>query len=202
MIRSLILIILVIVAMPVMAQDAFPAPFGLKWGASAADLRALGFAPFGEGAGANDLHTFTSSSAPKPWSKAHTYFAFLFRDRLVKVVVRSEPIADDVAGIRGKELYGSVKETLVAKYGAPSSHTEIIGMKLYKDYDEFYQCLGYSGCGIYVSIFKHGGGVVALALEGQSRGSGFLSVQYESPEFAEALADIKAGNQESDASAL
>ncbi len=65
---------------------------------------------------------------------------------------------------------------LTKKYGKPSSHLEISGQELYKDYDEFYQCLGYSGCGAYFSVYNFSGGTIGLELIGQSRGEGFLKL--------------------------
>lgn len=205
MIKHLLFIILAILPLPVMAQDAFPAPFGLTWGASAADLRALGFATHGNDTQGDEdkaLRALTAVSVPKPWSRAEKYVALLFRDRLVKVVAQSESVTNDLGGTEGKTLYESVKKTLTEKYGVPSSHTETSGGKLYNDFDEFYQCLDYAGCGLYLSLYQYNGGVIAVRLEGESRGKGFLSVQYESPEFAKALATIKDGDAESDASAL
>lgn len=200
MIKYVLLVILAILPLSAMAQDAFPAPFGLTWGASAVDLGKLGFVARGDAK--NGMRTMISASAPKPWSRAESYIAIMYHDHLVKIVVQSESVTNDLGGSEGKKLYEDVKATLTAKYGPPASHTEDSGRKLYENYDEFYQCLDYSGCGLYDTIYKYEGGVIGVRLQGQSRGKGFLSVQYESPEFAKALSAIKTGDAESDANAL
>lgn len=180
-------------------EESFPEPFGLRWGMSESELSNLGFTKSSESSGLNIL---TSVSAPKAWSKGEMYAALTHKGKLVKVMVSSVDITDDILGSEGKELYSHMKSLLEKKYGPPSTNYEIIGKKLYDDYDELYQCLDYSGCGAYMSIFKFAGGVIAIQLKGKRRGEGFLTISYESPGFSIAKEEIKSGNMESDEEAF
>lgn len=199
MIRAVMLLAFLALPLSGVAADKFPAPFGLEWGASQASLVKLGFANSSNDGG---FVTLRSASVPKAWSKAQAYLAVLYKNQLVKVVAISENFKDDVAGAEGKEAYEHLKDILTKKYGQPSNHTERTGGKLYDGYDEFYQCLDYSGCGFYYTIYKYDGGVVGLQLKGLRRGEGFLVVEYESPDFSVAKAAIKRGDSAADADAL
>ncbi|ORQ01223.1 hypothetical protein B7971_18490, partial [Vibrio cholerae] len=120
---------------------------------------------------------------PKAWSKAENYVAVTYKGRLVKVAAMSTDFTDDIYGLKGKSNYEQVKSLLTKKYGSPSTHYERVGGDLYDDADEFYQCLDYSGCGAYLSIFDYAGGVISVQLKGKRRGEGFLTIGYESPQF-------------------
>ncbi|WP_338268007.1 hypothetical protein [Marinomonas pontica] len=184
---------------PIFAAEKFPSPFGLEWGMSHAELQAVGFSapkPL------EDFEYATSVSTPKPWSQGNSYFALSYKDKLVKAIVESKPITDDVYGSEGKALYSSVKSILVKKYGNPSSEFEHTGMKLYDDADEFYQCLEYSGCGGYMASFSVGGGSIQVSIEGSRRGQGNVKITYESPAFYNAKEAIEAQDAKSDSSAF
>lgn len=98
---------------------------------------------------------------------------------LVRVVLIKKFVGD-IYGHDGFELYKKYKEILKGKYGKPDSF-EYIGKKLYKESDEFYQCLSYGGCGAYTSFFpeKNNSGLY-IELKGYGRGVGALRVIYES----------------------
>ena len=181
------------------AADVFPEPFGLAWGMSESGLQKLGFNQVSDSGG---LKVFSSVSAPKAWSKAENYVAVTYQGRLVKAAAVSMDFTDDIYGSEGKETYNQVKDLLTKKYGSPSKHYERVGGKLYDDSDEFYQCLDYSGCGAYLSIFDYAGGVISVQLKGKRRGQGFLTIGYESPSFAVAKKEIERGDLESDADAF
>ena len=92
----------------------------------------------------------------------------------------SKNIDDDITGSKGKELYSKIKSSLTNKYG-DSKNYEYTGRKIYDEYDEFYQCLKYSGCGNWMSFWEaKEGGIVALEIEGAARGKGYLRLSYES----------------------
>ena len=182
----------------VSAND-FPAPFGLSWGMSINALNKVGFKNAGASGGFQFLESVTT---PKPWSKGDEYLAVIYKNKLVKVIVYSKKITGDLYGREGKKLYGNVKSLLTNKYGEPRDSTELVGLKLYKDSDEFYQCLKYSGCGHYMTVFNYGSGDVGLELKGVSRGEGLVKIMYENSSFDAALDEIESISQKTDANSL
>lgn len=197
--KFLVGLLLAIVAAVAQAADTFPEPFGLSWGMSEAGLKKLGFTQVSDSEG---LRVFSSVSAPKAWSKAESYGAVTYKGRLVKAAAVSTDFRDDIYGSKGKSTYEQVKSLLTKKYGSPSTHYERVGGGLYDDADEFYQCLNYSGCGMYLSIFDYAGGVISVQLKGKRRGEGYLTIGYESPQFLVAKKEIERGDLESDADAF
>ena len=198
--RVIFLMSLMLMSLGVRAVDGFPDPFGLTWGMSEASLVKLGFARSSSDSG--PLHVLTSKIAPKPWSQAETYVAVTYNDRLVKVVALSRSFSADIMGSEGKAAYEKINNVLTNKYGQPAKHMEEVGLKLYTEYDEFYQCLKYAGCGAYFTSYNISGGIIGVNLEGESRGVGYLKVTYESPAFAIALMEIKHKVSGSDAEAF
>ena len=192
-------LVLVVTLYPLMGIGAepFPEPFGLNWDMSDDNLKEHGFTLVKENS--SEFNVFTSVSVPKAWSKGNTYLALTYKDQLVKVVALSVDFTNDIYGSEGKEMYNQMKALLTKKYGAPSDHYEYTGRDLYDEADEFYQCLEYSGCGHYVSIFKFSGGIIAIELEGKGRGTGYLTIGYESPGFLIAKRQIEKEAKESDA---
>lgn len=192
-------LVLVVALCPLIdiSAETFPEPFGLSWDMSEDDLRKLGFELIQEDH--NGFNTFSSLSTPKPWSKGETYFALTYNDQLVKVAAISIDFTDDIYGIEGKETYNQMKALLTKKYGNPSENYEFTGRDLYDESDEFYQCLEYSGCGVYISLYKYSGGTIAIQLSGQNRGTGYLQIGYESPGFSIAKRQITQNAQEADA---
>jgi hypothetical protein len=198
--RFIFLISIMLVSMGVGAAEGFPDPFGLTWGMSEASLVKLGFARPSSDSG--QMHVFTSTIVPKPWSEAETYAAITYNDQLVKVVAVSKSFSGDIAGSEGKAAYEKINRVLQGKYGQPATHMEQTGLKLYKEYDEFYQCLKYAGCGVYFASYDIASGTIGVNLEGESRGAGYLKVTYESPAFSKALDEVKKKVSSSDADAF
>lgn len=132
-------------------SKSFPEPFGLTWGMSEAALIKADFSKTGP---SDDFNVFTSVSTPKAWSKADDYIALTYRGSLVKVAAHSKKFSSDLYGSEGKAEYENIKALLTRKYGAPESASERSGLKLYKDADEFYQCLKYDGCGFYFALLR------------------------------------------------
>ncbi len=197
--RLVSLVAFACVALVAHADESFPSPFGLTWGMSVASLKELGFAEVNDSGG---LKILSSVSAPKAWSKAEIYVAVTYKDRLVKAAANSFDFTDDVYGSEGKDNYNQIKSLLTKKYGEPTTHYERIGTTLYDDPDEFYQCLEYTGCGAYLSLFELSGGTIAVQLKGKRRGVGYLSIAYESPQFSVAKDEIERSDRNSDADAL
>ncbi|WP_206483644.1 hypothetical protein [Thalassotalea sp. G2M2-11] len=192
-------LLLALVVKVSLAADTFPEPFGLTWEMSEAGLKKIGFAQISDSEG---LKVFSSLSVPKAWSKAENYIVVTYKGKLVKAVAVSKKFTDDIYGSEGKSVYKQVKNLLAKKYGSPSEQYETVGRKLYDDSDEFYQCLEYSGCGVYLSFFNFAGGMISVQLNGKQRGVGYLTIGYESPYFSIAKKEIERGNIESDADAF
>lgn len=193
--------VLMMVLNPILIVDAstFPEPFGLSWDMSESDLKKIGFNSVSE---SDELNILSSAYVPKAWSKGETYAAITYKNKLVKVQAVSKSFTSDLYGSEGKELYNKMKSLLTKKYGIPSDATERIGLKLYDEVDEFYQCLKYVGCGVYLTLFEYGDGIIGLQLVGSSRGEGYLKILYESPAFHAAKREIEKGALSSDADAL
>lgn len=97
----------------------------------------------------------------------------------------------DTTGSEGKASYSALKKYLNQKYNQPKSY-EYIGRKLYGEYDEFYQCLHYDGCGSWVSIWEtQTSDYVYIALVGVSKGTGYLTLYNESKHWQEIVASRK-----------
>ena len=75
----------------------------------------------------------------------------------------SEDITNDAFGSKGKEMYDDIKSKLKNKYGEPTENFEFVGLRLYDESDEFYQCLSYDGCGMWTSFFVDKEQVVFVA---------------------------------------
>ena len=194
MYRLITLMITLSIITSLHAQDEFPAPFGLSWDTTTTEIKDLGFTK----SQGDEIIAWTGVNVPKAWSKGKTYILLTYQDKLVKASVLSESISGDITGSEGKELYEEMKALLTKKYGEPKDSMEAVGRSVYKDYDEFYQCLDYDGCGIYISAFYVAGGYISIQLIGTSRGYGYLQVSYEPPAFGEAKRAIEQAKAETD----
>jgi hypothetical protein len=196
-----IMILVMIITLPSISvgQESFPGPFGLQWGMSEAALKELGFNRVQEMKGFNLLE---SLSVPKAWSKGDKYSAITYKGKLVKVSANSIGLSDDIYGNDGKQLYTNLQGLLTKKYGIPTNDIEYLGIKSYEDADEFYQCLEYSGCGAFMSVYKFDGGTIVIQLKGTGRGEGYLDIAYESPAFFTAKEQIEKGSLATDEDAL
>ncbi|WP_447880560.1 hypothetical protein [Serratia fonticola] len=160
------------------ADDDINAPVGLAWGMSGKKL-VTEYSAVETNASA-DLKLYKIVSPPiKIPDFDYLYGAVDEKYGLVRVVLVKE-LTNDTYGSDGLELYKKYKDILKEKYGKPDSF-EYIGRKVYKEKDEFYQCLDYRGCGAYLSFFapkaKTG---LYMALKGYGRGEGSLHITYES----------------------
>lgn len=170
-----------------LSQEGPTAPLGMNWGDSKEKIvKDYGASP----AGKNDsrLKLFSISSPPVKVSGYDEYYGVIDDQQgLVKIII-VENIKDDAYGAKGLEDYKKVKELLSKKYGKPDSQYEYMGRELYKENDEFYQCLAYQGCGAYSSFFKQpDGGDISLEVKGQRRGIGYITISYESVLFGKVL---------------
>lgn len=160
--------------------EEIQAPFGFKWGQSKKDIMSSGVI-LSDCKNNNGLNNCRASNPLSPVSFGDIYFVVIDDDHgLQKVLMVGKDIDSDITGANGKELYENVKSTLIKKYGKPNSY-EYSGRELYDEYDEFYQCLMYDGCGDWVSFWSPAeGGAVSVQLKGLKRGTGYIQLTYES----------------------
>ncbi|GAB6064870.1 hypothetical protein [Deferrisoma palaeochoriense] len=176
--------------------------FGLIWGMSPADVEQAGVSMTKEREDRN-LAVYGGSSMPKNLRDAEFYHLVFDADMgLCKISVVTKDIAEDPYGTEGKARFDELSTLLSEKY-KKTSGTQIVGLKLWDQQDEFYQCLAYPGCGMWASVFESETKVVALELLGLTRGRGYLRLTVEAkPEWEEALKKYNALLAESEKDAL
>jgi len=184
------------------AADGDDAMLGFKWGMSAQDVRATGANLKKEETDKN-LELYEASSVPKPLSEFETYMLTFSDGKLVKILAIGKKISDDPTGSRGKERFETLASAMKEKYGKPTNNYQRIGTMLYKEYDEFYQCLAYSGCGQWASVFEIKDKDVVLKIKGIRRGIGYITITAEAtPQWSDALDKHKSKRASSDKDAL
>ena len=178
------------------------APFGFQWGQSQKVLENKGV-PLTDCSTKNKLTSCNTIKPIKGVSFGEQYRLILDDEKgLQKVILISKDITSDITGSDGKALYEKIKQSLTKKYGVPEAY-ESMGLKLYKEYDEFYQCLKYEGCGNWVAFWQiENGGNAIVKLKGLSRGKGYLTLTYESKEWSAIVDSLKARENASDDDAL
>ncbi len=176
-------------------------PFGLNWGSKPKEIISAGISLLNE-TNQGRFKLYEVKSLPKNLSIAENYI-LIFDNKygLQKVVMISKNITGDIYGTEGKNIYSDFKIKLTNKYGPPQSF-ERIGVKLYDEMDEFYQCLSYEGCGIWSSVFNSDSLVVGLDLKGIGRGVGYIEIVYEGPLWQRSLDDKNSDDSKSDDDAL
>lgn len=174
------------ISVAAVADEGYQAPLGLQWGESKETaVSKYNASPADRGDARMKL--FALGNPPIRVPGFNDYYG-LFDDKygLVKILV-AETITEDAYGTTGIEEYKKLKDILAKKYGKPTGQYEYIGKKVYKNSDEFYECLAYQGCGAYTAFYKPaGGGTIGLEMHGKSRGEGFITVSYESTLFNKA----------------
>lgn len=180
-------------------------PFGLQWGASAEEISALGVLLKKEDSSDNKFSIYSTKKLPKSLSIAERYTLLFDKGyQLQKMLISSKDIDNDLYGNEGKETYSSIKAQLREKYGRPIIEIEKSGDVLYKKEDEFYQCLIYTGCGHWVSVFESisDNSTISIELNGLERGKGYISLTYEGPLWSKIVDETKSNDSKSDADAL
>ena len=169
--------------------EVINAPFGFEWGQTQFILKAKGITL--ENCKVSDLSIeyCKAFNSPKKFSKADYFFLYFPPgEGLQKVMMLGKDIEGDPYGTDGKKQYFSLKESLIKKYDKPSNTFEWIGSELYKDADEFYECLNYGSCGNQSSFWLEDiSGTISLELKGVSRGSGYIKLTYESKDWSNIL---------------
>lgn len=174
--------------------------FGLSWGMTKSQVEKLGIKVEPKSAQGR-IETFIATSLPKNISITESYLlSFDNKFNLQKVEMMSKDIDGDIYGNKGKETYANLKEALIKKYGAVTNGLEKVGLKLYGEADEFYQCLAYDGCGMWTAVFREQG--IVLSLKGLGRGKGYIYLVYEGPKWEGVVDALKARQLKADESAL
>lgn len=178
------------------------APFGLEWGQTPKELTDKKVI-LTDCTTSNKITSCKTTNPIKGVSFGEIYMLNFYDDKgLQKIKMLSTDITSDISGSTGKALYSKVKSSLNKKYNAPTSY-ETFGTKLYDEYDEFYQCLKYDGCGSWMSFWEvKNGGIILIQLKGLARGKGYLTLVYESKEWSGIIDSIKQAEKDSNADAL
>ena len=129
----LFLAVLIVWPAPAGAADAEQAPFGLRWGATAAELRAqgvkLGLAEQREWGG--NLHL--TKMVPRPLAGAYTYMmGFDIHGRMFAVGARLGPWKN-TEELKGIQRFDALKSALGEKYSEVSSEND--GGDIYADFE-------------------------------------------------------------------
>tara|TARA_B100002019_G_C21085427_1_gene505902 strand:- start:58 stop:711 length:654 start_codon:yes stop_codon:yes gene_type:complete len=169
------------------------APLGVKWGLTKYQLNGMSVKLSDCEILENGVEMCKATNTPKSLSFADSvFFYFHYKKKTLEAVyVSGKTIENDVYGSQGKEDYDKVKASLYKKYPESSGYThteyEVMGLNLYDQNDEFYQCLNYEGCGYWISFVSGMENSVYFQLNGIGRGLGYLGVKWESPEWEKML---------------
>jgi ribosomal protein L18 len=176
------------------------APFGLCWGMTYTELTKAHVTIKAEQQSIS-LKVITVTSAPvTPPDTDSIGLGFDEARGLVKVIWASKTYKNDPYGLEGKAMYSKLKAILSERFGAPESSLsgETTGVRVFTRADEFYECLGTPGCGIWGTSWNPSqGGFVGIKIEGAGLGQGFVQATYESSAFAEIAGKIKSKKDES-----
>lgn len=200
--RAVLAAVLLLASTSAMAADGDDALFGLKWGMTVDSVRATGTVLKRETGDAN-IETFTTKSVPRQLSNADAYLLIFADGKLAKMKYLGNNINGDSFGTEGKEKFETLKSALSEKYGASTNNYQSVGGKLFKESDEFYQCLAYDGCGVWAAVFESPDKSILLELNGMQRGVGYVSLTAEAkPQWSQALERRKTLKGKSDKAAL
>lgn len=180
------------------------APFGLSWGENKSAVENKGVNLQASG-GKGRMTSYKTNHLPNDLSIAEQYtLIFDTEYNLQKIILISKDIDSDLYGSEGKKIFADLKSKLAQKYGNPIDGLEMVGRELYREQDEFYQCLAYEGCGYWIAIFedKKQGVVVSLELKGVNRGKGYIAITYEGPNWLNVVDALKQKESELDAKSL
>lgn len=158
-------------------QETAEAPFGLKWGMSEVDAKAMGVTltkmeKEGEG------KQFTATGLSKVLSDTEIVFLhFGYNDKLWLVIAISKSFDNDPYGGSVSARYDDLSKLLGAKYGnGEVSHIQ--DHRLYSAADEFLAGIQ-NGRSIHFSTFKKQGVSVELSIGANSYDSGYYRLRYE-----------------------
>lgn len=162
-------------------EGQIPAPFGFSWSDTYSDVDSR----FPRNVPQNingllavylgsDVQTAFDASLPSNTESVFLYFNE--DDVLVKIQWNSEEFINDSDGATGKKEYSRILDRLSARLGDPDSELTAAGLRVYREKNEFYECLSYPDCGMwYASWGGEGfGGYASLRLHGKGTARGIL----------------------------
>jgi S1-C subfamily serine protease len=177
----------------------YPAPFGLCWGMTYAELIRAHMIIKAEEQISGDIKLVSVTSAPV--TPPHTKSILMLFDAtrgLVKMNWSSDTYQNDPYGIEGKAMYSKLKAILTDRFGQPSLSKEITGLRVYKSADTFYECLQTQACGMWLTSWNPTqGGHANVEIQGAGLGKGYVSASYESSDFAAVAGEIKSKKADS-----
>ena len=188
-----------------LTSKALAGAFGAEWGWSYQQLIKAGAVCQAEAM--SNFDGYRCSKMPRNFSNADFWFAiFDKKNGLQKITMVGTDITDDPYGTEGKKRYNGLKSAITKKYGPPSDKyvLETTGLTLWDDADEFYQCLAYSGCGYYSSLWdlEGNGGTISVEIKGASRGQGWITLVYEGPRWSDSIDRVNNAREQADLDAL
>lgn len=157
-------------------QKIEEAPFGLKWGMSEVDAKAMGLAltkiePEKSG------NRFMVTGLPKVLSDTELVLLdFGYNDRLWMIGALSKSFDNDPYGGSVRARYNELNNLLENKYGKGKvSHA--IDSRLYKDADEFLAGIE-AGRSVYATSYKSDNMQVEISIGANSYSSGYYRLRY------------------------
>ncbi len=197
-----LLIILAFLSPPSFGADGDEALFGLRWGMTVAEVKSAGTA-LTKAYRDRNMESYKAPSMPKNISDFESYSLIFADGKLTKMYGIGKTISNDPSGLSGKERFETLRSVLIQKYGQPILNSQIMSNKLFKEHDEFYLCLKYSGCGIWVSVFETPDKLLTIEMKGLARGAGFIEIAAEArPQWSQAMDVYKLRKNLSDKDAL
>jgi len=159
----------------------------LRWGMSDRDFVGLGFRIVGADDIAGRIKRFYfAADVLLPAATIAASVGIDSRYGLQKTWWRGHLIEDDPYGDEGRKVFAAVRADLVSDYGEPAEEAAFSGRVVFRDPTEFYQCLDYTGCGArHAFWYPDDGSVIFLRLVGIRKGTGYIEVTHEGPDWSE-----------------
>jgi len=200
--QIVIIVIAFVFAFPTFADEKKEAMFGLNWGMTPKEITSLGITLIKVNEEKN-FQYYITKSLPKNLSDIENYGLTFSDGKLVKLAAICKEITNDPTGSSGKKRFDVLNKSLQDKYGTPTHKYQGSGGTLFKEYDEFYECLNYAGCGVWACVYNTPTKTISLELKGQSRGTGFIALVVEAvPEWGDAVDKSNSIKNKSDADAM
>ncbi len=153
------------------------APFGLVWGMSTSEARAIGVSLDEQQEQRPNGAIFAASALPKVLADIRSVMLnFGYNDKLFRVWAASVPFEHDPSGIKVQERYNELLAVLAARYGKGDTH-HVIG-RLYADPDEFVMGLS-TGRSFHYTDFKTKDLRVQIAVRGSGSSDSYYVLYYD-----------------------
>ncbi len=177
------ILILVCLLFPNFGQAAggptdFDSPLGISWGLHENQLRDAGVR-ITQTRVEGVLTAVIMEDLPHPLDDTDTVIGYVHPAYgLNRVVWKGRPIHEDLYGILGREAFDAFEVRLSRSFGDPMS-SKTVGNEKFTEDDEFYECLGFGNCGIWMSLWQTPTGYVVLQLESKGSGTGQLVLTFD-----------------------